>query len=340
MPHYLLHGANSVDLQRQLHQLQQEIDADGYGTSVFHAGEASVGELQAALASPPFFGGVRLIVIHDLFTSTKGRAGGASDVTPDLVSETLADAPASTMTILTHNGKVNKRQIDRFKKRSGAEQFEVLEFQIPRGRELVQWSVQRAANQDVEFPQNAAETMLDLLYPTLWRSASRFEEGAIDPRLIASEIDKLAVGAVDGTITIETVNELVARRSGVTAFRLGDETFGGRPDAALAELRSVLEHGQAPEAVLGQLGYNLSVLMAARVAANTSPQDVSDTSGFSPGQLGMTVSRKNAWRDAHALHKAAEALRRAEWLVKTGRTQNTATLLESTVAEIAIQFRS
>lgn len=336
----LLHGQNTVDLHDELDQLTSQYDPAGMGASTFDAADASLSEVRAALSTPPFFGGNRLVTIENAFMSSAARRNRSSDaVDADALAQTIAEAPDTTIVVLTNSGKVNKRSIDKFARNIAPRELRVTEFEIPRGKQLVDWVSKRAASQGARFGARAIEEMLDHLYPTLWRADSRFQEGSIDPLLIATEIDKLAIASPDGSIDSGLVDELVQRRSGVTAFKLGDETFSGRPEAALQELRRVLENGQPAEAVLGQLAYNLCILMAAGVAAESNPKLAADMSGFSEAQLGMTVSRKSGWRNRKALGASADALRRAEWLVKTGRAQNTATLLESTVAEIALHFQ-
>lgn len=337
---FLLHGQNTVDLRDELERLTSQYDPAGIGASTFDASGASLSEVRAALSTPPFFGGNRLVVVQSAFmSSTSRRNRGPDAIEVDELAGVIASAPDTTIVVLMNAGKVNKRSIDKFERNIAPQQLQVREFDIPRGKQLVDWVSQRAASHGTQFEPRAIEEMLDHLYPTLWRADSRFQEGSIDPLLIATEIEKLAIASAGGAIDSALVDDLVPRRSGVTAFRLGDETFAGRPDAALQELRRVLENGQPAEAVLGQLAYNLSVLMAASVAAESSPKLAAEMSGFSEAQLGMTVSRKSGWRNRKALRASADSLRRAEWLVKSGRAQNTATLLESTVAEIALHFQ-
>src|SRR5690606_30792264 len=163
--------------------------------------------------------------------------------------------------------------------------------------------------QGARFGARAIEEMLDHLSPTLWRGDSRFQEGSIDPLLIATELDKLAIASRDASIGSGRGAALGQRRPRGTTLKLVADASPGRPEAALRELRRVLENGQPAEAVLGQLAYNLCVLMAAGVAAESNPKLAADMSGFSEAQLGMTVSRKSGWRNRKALGASADALR-------------------------------
>jgi hypothetical protein len=159
-------------------------------------------------------------------------------------------------------------------------------------------------------------------------------------RLLATEIAKLACAAQDGEVGAETIAALVADRSGFTAFKLNDETYEGRTSPALVELDHVLAAGEAPEKVLGQLAQQATAFNAAGMANQFGPDTVAQASGISAGQIGLTVSRKSGWRNRPAVRRAAESLRRGEWLVKTGRTRRTESVIVPIVGEIAEAFQS
>jgi hypothetical protein len=100
----------------------------------------------------------------------------------------------------------------------------------------------------------------------------------------------------------------------------------------------MIANGEAPERIIGQLGYQPLVLFASRLVQRYGPDTVAEAAGVSAGQLKATVSRKSAWRNRPGMSGATQALRRSEWLVKTGRSAAADAVVVPLVAEVAEGF--
>jgi DNA polymerase III delta subunit len=157
--------------------------------------------------------------------------------------------------------------------------------------------------------------------------------------LLATEIEKLVCGAND-RIDAALVRALIADRSGYTAFKLADDVYEGRTEAALEELDNVLATGEPPERVLAQLARETTAQVAARQMDTFDTKLVAEAAEISAGQLGVIGRNKSAWRKPQVLAMAAEETRRAEWLVKTGRSPRVASVIVPLVATIAEMFRN
>jgi DNA polymerase III delta subunit len=328
---YILHGQNAVDLDDRLRELRDVIDPQGYSTTTLDVESASLEALNAALATPPFFGAARLTVLRGLPGSDR-----TSGISWDAAEPLLAQAPASSVVIMAVPQKIPSNR--RILKAAGPRGWSVETFDIPYGASLARWLQQRAGRQGGTMLDDAARELLDRTYPTAWQREDRWNPQPIDMRLLATEVEKLVTASGRTEISAELVRALVTDRGGVTAFKLNDETFEGRPQAALIELDNVLSSGEAPERVLGQIGYQPLVLLAAGQVQAFGLDAVSAAAGISAGQLSATIGRKSAWRNSAAVVSALEELRRAEWLVKSGRAQSTATVLAPAVGQIAFQF--
>lgn len=327
----VLHGRNAVDIEDRVAEIVAQNDPQTFNTSALSIESAELSEIGAAISTPGFFGSGRILVIRGVPGADKSPKIEWDDLEP-----LLSGQPDTTITILVSSVKIpaNRKSLKTAKTRKWSVELHDLLF----GRDLEAWVARRGQQAGAEFEPQAIRELLTRLYPTSWQREDRWNPQTIDMRLIATEVEKLAAGSADGTVTRRSVEQLVMDRSGVTAFKLNDETFEGRAAAALIELDNVLANGEAPERVIGQIGYQPTVLLAAGYVQRYGVDTVAEASGISAGQLKATIGRKSAWRNRRGLDNAAESLRRSEWLVKTGRSSSSESVLAPLVAEIAEGF--
>ncbi len=327
----ILHGRNTVDIQERLTDLRSQGDPQGLNVSTHTIETSDLAEIRAALATPGFFGATRIVIISGMPGVDKSPRIEWDDLEPLLISQ-----PDSTKTIIIAGQKIpaNRKSL----KSAKAHGWSVELFDLAYGQELVAWVRNRAEETGASLDVGACRLMLERLFPTAWQREDRWNPQTINMQLIATEIEKLAAAALDGQITSDLVEQLIHDRSGVTAFKLNDETFEGRTQSALVELDNVLANGEAPERIVGQIGYQPLVLFAAGFVQRYGPDTVAAASGISSGQLKATVGRKTSWRNRTGLERAAEALRRSEWLVKTGRASSSEVVLVPLIAEISEGF--
>ncbi|MEX2315407.1 MAG: hypothetical protein WD628_06775, partial [Thermomicrobiales bacterium] len=200
-------------------------------------------------------------------------------------------------------------------------------------QELLAWIQQRTERDGVRIEPAAVEKLATLLYPTSWQGG-RYANDTPNMRLIANEVEKLACAAIDGVITEQIVVELVADRSGFTAFRLNDHTFSGRTERALVELDNVLSSGEPAERVLSQIGSE-AISIATVKRAEVLPRDaVASASGITANRLG-NLQKSAAGISEQGLTAIAEAVRHADAAVKAGSETNTSATIVPLVAEVA-----
>lgn len=331
---YLLHGPNTVDLDDRIAELRREFDPSGFGVSVVDLAEDSLETLSSAVNATPFFGGQRIVLLKGANLSSGDRASS------DRILEILSSAPPTTTIIIRQDSTIpsNSRLIKTVTSQNGT----VEQYPLLRGRELLEWVIKRGQMAGVTVQQPAAQRLLERLYPTAWNPSSREMRYAppLDMRLIATEVEKLATAAPGGEVGEVLVEELVADRSGYTAFKLNDDVYEGRTERALSELEQVMASGEQPERVLAQVAREGMALNATRQAREYDQKAVAIAAEISPGQLGFMLNNKSGWRNVDALRRSAEETRRAEWLVKTGRTQRTETVIVPLVGTIAETFKS
>ena len=328
---FILHGRNAVDLADRVAGISTDVDPSGLSTSQIDIATTDEGEIRAAVSTPAFFGAGRYVEIRGIPGIDK-----PAQLQWESLVELLSELQPSTVVVLRTGQKIPGNR--RILKDAVSNGWKVELFDLLYGSDLVSWVERRVSRTGHAIDRSAARQMLSRLFPGVWQREDRWTTQTIDMWLLATEIEKLTSGALNVEISESMIRDLIADRTGVTAFKLNDETFAGRVNAALTELDAVLAMGDAPERVIGQVGYQPAVLVAVGLVERYGVDAVSAAAGMSAGQLKATIARKTAWRHPEKVAAATESLRRAEWLVKTGRTPSTISALVPLVAEIASIF--
>lgn len=334
---YLLYGQNTVDLNERIEVIRRDLDPSSLASSVNDLATTPLDAVRNSCHSAPFFGSGRTIVLTNV-AATSSRNPRRTAVAPewtDLLDVILESPQSSSIVLRADENLASTSLVVKAAKKHG---WAIETFPIPRGDELARWVAERGRMVGVNIGRGAAISLLTRLYPTSWRQESRFESVVLDMTLIATEVEKLACATIDGNINEETVIELVADRSGYTAFKLNDLVYSGQPELALAELEQVLSSGDEPERILAQFASEAAGLTAARRIPDFAPAAVSRSSGISEGRLRM-LTRKAVSQDDLALRSVIEHLRRAEWLVKSGRSPRSESVIVATAAEVSETVR-
>lgn len=334
---HLLYGTNSVDLDERVSVLLAGFDPQGMGASRLDLASASIDEVTNACHAAPFFGGARAVLLtNPTATTGRGPRRGSTTIEWDALLDVVKQSPHTTHVVIRANEVLPSSSV--IVRAASQLKWNIERFPLPRGDDLTYWVAERGRRLGVEFGRAAAVRLLTRLYPTSWRQESRFESVPLDARLIASEIEKLSIAALDGEVTEALVDELVADRSGYTAFRLNDLIYSGETERGLAELEQVMSSGDEPERILAQFASEAAGLSAARALPEFDIASVSKASGISDGRLKM-LRQKPASRNEAGLAQAIEKLREAEWTVKTGRAPRGNSVIVGTAAEVSEGFR-
>jgi DNA polymerase III delta subunit len=347
----IVHGQDELGASERARQIVAEIDPSGFSTSVVTLAESSLLDIQSALQAAPFFGGTRVVILRGPATSRKRSAEAdmddGSEPTDRLrpanvrgcdwseLIELLGTCPSTTHALAWVHGALPSNHT--LLKRAREFGWSVEAFRIPRGAELMAWIGLRAEKAGVRMTPDAVQALLDLLYPTVWRAETRWDSTTIDLQLVATEIEKLACASSDGTIDVSIVDELVADRSGYTAFRLNDSIFGGDPRQALKELDDVLEAGEPAERIVAQLSAQLVTSTHASLVGEFPPEQVAAALGASAGSVGTARSKRGAL-SRRSLGAAAETLRSYDYAVKSGRSRDSTAIVVPLTAELASHF--
>ena len=337
----LLYGDDQLRIDERIRALRESLDPQGLSTATIDVPASSAAEIASACQSSPFFGGQRVVVLRQPIAKPKKSADeeapddSSARVTWAELAAIIKGCPPTTAVLMRHIGSLRPTHYARktIKSLGWTEEF----YAIPRGGELLAWTTDRARSRGAELRPDAAETLLDLLYPGAWRKpASQYDTSSPDTHLIASEIDKL-IAASDGTIDADLVRALVADRGGYVAFELNNAMFAGQVSRALAELEKMLEAGQPAEMILGSVASEATTMAALRHTREFGAPAVATAAGVSEGRLKM-ASGRGSRIPAQAHRRIASLLRDADVSVKTGR-ETASTIIAPLVAGIAEAVR-
>src|SRR4051812_17405075 len=185
--------------------------------------------LAADLAALTFSTGTRYILIDGVEVWKPAQL--------DPLERALGDMPPETVLVMVARGKAQARLCTAVEKAGG----EVREYGAPNARQLGKWTMDRAAEQELELDAEAARTLVALVGPRQQR--------------IAREVERLALLAhPEHHLSAEQVHEMAATESSLQAYELTDAVVTGDVRHALATAERLSVQGEAP----GRLLYSVA----------------------------------------------------------------------------------
>lgn len=333
----LLYGDDELRIDERIATLRTALDPQELSTTTIDVPASTAGEIASACQSMPFFGGQRVVVLRQPIAAPRRSSDGDEDeeaagrVPWSELAAIFKSCPPTTAVLLRHIGALSPGHYAR--KAVKTLGWDEESYAIPRGGELLAWATDRARARGGELLPDAAEALLELLHPGVWKKASmRFDTSAPDTRLIASEIDKL-VAAANGPIDVSLVRSLVVDRGGYVAFELNNAVFSGQVTRALSELEKMLEAGQPAEMIVGSLASEATAIAALRYTREFGAAAVASAAGVSEGRL-KALSGRAGGIPVSAHRRIAMLLRDADESVKAGR-ETASTIIVPLVAGIA-----
>jgi len=238
---YLLHGA-----ERFLRDLAAKTIADLTFSKEelrdFNETEFSLNQtdnLQAALGAAdqlPMMSARRLIRIRDIRISASGRLDTIKDEHENLLSKFLNDPPGHSVIIFIADELNGTRKISKLLK----EKCVTVEFEELGEGDRIVWARDEIAKLGVEIDQPVLRHLVDLA----GRNLSR----------LSNEINKVATAALpEKRITMELVDTLVGDYGAIGTWDFVNNLRDGNRHEALRLLKKMLDDGQEPLMILGQI---------------------------------------------------------------------------------------
>lgn len=179
-----------------------------------------------------FGGGERLVIVEDAADFVSANRAALEDYVAE-------PSGAGTLVLVVDSWPSNTRLA-----KAVAATGLAIECKFPTGAKAIKWLETWARTRHrAKLQRDAAELLLEIVGP---------EMGLLD-----QELAKLAAAAGQEAITAERVQQLVGGWRAKTAWDMLDAALEGRTRQALLELDRLLLAGEAPIAVLAQIGATL-----------------------------------------------------------------------------------
>ena len=225
-------------------------------------------QLAQACFAVPFMANKRLVSVDGLLSqfergrggargrAGRGRRGAAAQW--DGLAELVQSMPPSTDLVFV-DGPLSESNALFAKMRPLAE---TRPFRTPSGASLRNWIAERAAAQGMDIDRDAVAQLEESVGGNL--------------RVIAGELDKLALYRWRQTVTREDVQRAVVYTRDANIFAAVDAVIEGRAEVALSQILRSMDLGAAPSFVLAMLARQVRNLLLAKEmrARGARPQEM------------------------------------------------------------------
>ncbi len=253
----LIYGEDAVSADEALDEASRNAGPDDLrdiNRTSFLAADLTPEKLTTAVFTVPFMTDCRVVVVRGLLTTfergNRAAGGGSSGRNPlgawaNLPDELRSIPPTTNLSFLDGALSKNNPML-----RKLAPQSEVREFPLPRERDMPGWIMGRAKTLGVALQPRAAATLAEAI--------------GRQPRLIDSELRKLALYADGRPVQEEDVNRMVAYVREANIFQAVDAVIDGRAGVALRLISRIMDDGSPAAYVLTMLSRQARLLLMAK----------------------------------------------------------------------------
>ena len=283
----LIYGEDVVSAEEALTEITRNTGPDDLrdiNYTSFLAEEVTPEQLNAAVFTVPFMSDFRVVVVRGLLTTFERRgrraSGARSNGNPlgqwaDLPYALGSIPPTTNLTFV--DGALSKSNP---MLRKLAPQSEAREFPLPRERDMPGWIMSRAKTLDIALEPRASATLAEAI--------------GRQPRLIDTELRKLALYADGRTVTEEDVRQMVAYVREANIFQAVDAVIDGRADVALRLITRIMDDGSPAAYILTMLARQVRLLLMAKdmTARGVPKEDIGRKLRLSGWVLNKTLQQE------------------------------------------------
>jgi DNA polymerase III delta subunit len=265
-------------------------------------------DIESALSTGSLFSIIELVILPSTFYAK--------------IAQLLGNAPDTVTVVFLSSRKIPSNQ-KVFKAANWTVECAAL-----KGRDLDSWIVSEARLLGHNLPIDAVKYL-------------SFISGG-NMGIISNELQKFSIYLGDkGPITLDLVEKLGSRTSGMTAFNLTDAVVNGDSQALGAILEDVLEQGESPYSLLAKVSSNLLQLL--EVTLIRTERSAGDSNAMATLMNIHPFPAQKLWNQAprwtpDRVEKALGVMLRADHDMKTGKG-SPELLLEAALTEAALAAR-
>lgn len=286
---YLLHGEDEFTNREHLKKLRSQGDF-GFNQDVYNGADVALKTIIMNSTTMPFLSEQRLVIVEGLPKKKRGESSASAEGTgkdgkpkkgkksgktvvgragfEKELAEHVASLPDTTVLIvLVEEALESSNALLKAAEKHG----KVILSALPKGAALDKWIANRARNIQVKITSEATSLLANFI--------------GNNPRLLANEIDKLAmyVGA-GATINAEDVRQLSAQVQEARIFDLTDALAQRNRKQALNLLHDLLADGEPPLKLISTITSQVRSLLLVKELSQKGMRggQISSTLGIAP----------------------------------------------------------
>ena len=254
---HILHGDDEFSIERVLSSMKSAVCDEqlrDVNITTFSAPGINFQEVISAIQTVPFLSAKRMIVLDGLlgmFEPVRGSKRSKKSEKSKLeewkkFEDYFVDSPAGNEIVF-----IDKRLT------SGNELFLLIKniakvrlFQIPSGRALVDWVLNRASGYELNIDMKVAGILVDSIGPNL--------------RIIDSELNKLSIMFEGAKVKEDDVRNVVASVRETSIFAAVDAVIEGRAGMAITATRRLIESGTTTSNLVALIARQIRLLLLAK----------------------------------------------------------------------------
>ena len=322
----LVHGPDAALARAEVAKLVAAHDPAGANTSHLDGREVTLAQVVAAAGSAGFFGGRRVVVVHDLMTraSRSSNKGGLADEADDAIAAPALDlaplfaaVPEVNLLVLVDAGLA---AIPAAVKRAAPANARVVAAEPPRGAALLAWLSAAAKEAGAELDGRTARLLAETLYPQTWSAKPanpRFDRPP-DTEFLRNEVEKLVLVAYPDPVTPTHLRALVAGGPDDRVFRFVEAAEGGQLEVALAELERLQDAREEPAKLTAQVAQQIELAAVLAAGPAVDPVTAGRALGLSNPNRMVGIAAARRGRAAEAAFAAVMAAVETDRRVKRG----------------------
>jgi DNA polymerase III delta subunit len=299
---YFVHGPDRQLAREAALAIAAELDPDGSNTSWLDGRDVSFSAVASAVGAASFFGSLRVVIVSDLLVRSSREADNTQSISAEeerpgrgrAEIESLVSAVPDAHHLIVLEPTLSSVPA-LFK--NAAPGAKVVAGEPPRGSALIAWIESAAIQSQSRIDRRAAQRLAEILYPQSWdRKASnpRYDRPP-DLAHFKAEIEKLALAAHPGPITVDNVAVMTAGGPDQRVFRFLDASLAGDLRSGLDELERLLAGGEEPAMLLAQLLGQIELTTVTSLADGRNANAVArDLGSVAPGRLSAVMAATRA----------------------------------------------
>ena len=209
---YFIHGPDRLLAREAVLTTAAEFDPSGSNTTWLDGRETSFGGVASAVGAASFFDSPRVVVVADLLVraNRESESGEATAGVEERTGRGRAEIESLVSAVPESHHLIffepTLTSVPAMLK-TAAPGLKVIAGEPPRGPALIAWIEATAQRAETRIDRRTAQRLAETLYPQTWQrkpSNPRYDRPP-DLALLRAEIEKLALAAHPGPITVEQV---------------------------------------------------------------------------------------------------------------------------------------